>query len=219
VQDDLSKSAGDRIRTILRVQLSGDGIQGDGTLEGFEEGLTTYTDDVVINQLRHAVRSGGRMTEQRIPFSVREEARMGLQDWWAARFDTWFMNQISGNSAQTDTRYTGNNTATAPDASHQIFANGHASEATMTATASAQFTLSMLDQVVLKAKTISPVIRPVQTEAGPKYVVFLTPEQHYDLRRNTATLEWGDIQKAAMQGGNISDSPIFTGAYQYALAA
>jgi len=152
------------------------------------------------------------MSEQRVPFSVREEARMGLQDWWAARFDTWFMNQISGNSAQTDTRYTGNNTATAPDADHQIFANGHATEASMTATASAAFSLSLIDQVVLKAKTLDPVIRPVNTEAGQKYVLFITPEQHYDLRRNTATLEWGDIQKAAMQGGNISDSPIFTGA-------
>jgi len=56
------------------------------------------------------------------------------------------------------------------------------------------------------------VIRPVNTEAGSKYVLFITPEQHYDLRRNTNTLEWGDIQKAAMQGGNISDNPIFSGA-------
>ena len=69
--------------------LTGDGIEGDGTLEGNKEALTTYTDDVVINQLRHAVRSGGKMSEQRIPFSVREEARLGLQDWWRDRFDTW----------------------------------------------------------------------------------------------------------------------------------
>ena len=212
VIDDTSKSAGDSVRQILRMQLNGAGIQGDATLEGNEEGLVTYTDNVVINQLRHAVRSGGKMTEQRIPFSIREEARMGLQDWWADRYDTWFMNQLSGNSAQTDTKYTGNNAATAPDTAHQIFANSHASEATMTATAAAQFTLSLIDQVVLKARTLSPVIRPVSTEAGQKYVMFITPEQHYDLRVNTNTLQWGDIQKAAMQGGNISDNPIFTGA-------
>ena len=212
ILDDTSKGPGDRLRTVLRMQLSGAGIQGDGTLEGNEEGLVTYTDDLLIDQLRHAVRSSGKMSEQRIPFSVREEARMGLQDWWADRYDTWFMNQLSGNSAQSDTRYSGNNAPLAPDANHQIFANAHASEATMTATASAQFTLSLIDQVVLKAKTINPVIRPVNTEAGQKYVLFITPEQHYDLRRNTATLEWGDIQKAAMQGGNISDNPIFTGA-------
>ena len=211
VVDDTSKGPGDRIRHILRMQLDGNGVQGDGTLEGNEEALVTYTDDIVINQLRHAVRSAGKMTEQRIPFSIREEARMGLQDWWADRFDTWFMNQLSGNSAQTDTRFTGNQAVTAPDSNHQIFAAG-ASEAVMTATTSAQFRLSLIDQVVLKARTISPVVRPVNTEAGQKMVMFITPEQHYDLRRNTNTLEWGDIQKAAMQGGNISDNPIFTGA-------
>lgn len=210
--DDTQKGPGDRIRTILRMQLNGNGIQGDGTLEGNEEALVTYTDDIVINQLRHAVRSGGKMSDQRIPFSVREEARMGLQDWWADRFDQSFMNQLAGNSAQTDTRFTGNNAAVAADSNHRIFANGAATEAAITATAAAQFTLSLVDQAVLKARTLSPVVRPVNTEAGQKYVMFITPEQHYDLRRNTSTLEWGDIQKAAMQGGNISDNPIFTGA-------
>lgn len=213
IKDDTSKSEGDRIRCILRMQLSGDGIQGDDTLEGNEESLVTYTDDVLIDQLRHAVRSKGKMSEQRIPFSVREEARMGLQDWWADRFDTWFMNQIAGNSAQTDTRYTGNQSVTAPDSAHHIFAGGHTTEASLTATASAQFSLELIDAAVLKARTLSPMIRPVQTgQAGGQYVMFITPEQHYDLRRNTATLQWGDIQKAAMSGGSISKNPIFTGA-------
>lgn len=201
ILDDTQKSAGDRIRCILRMQLAGDGIQGDGTLEGNEESLVTHTDDVLINQLRHAVRSGGKMTEQRIPFSIREEARMGLQDWWADRYDTWFMNQLSGNDTVSDTKFTGNNSITGHDANH-----------TLSGSSSGSFKLALVDQAVLKARTISPVIRPVQTGAGAKYVMFITPEHHFDLRRNTNTLEWGDIQKAAMQGGQISDNPIFTGA-------
>ena len=212
VKDDLKKSAGDRIRNILRMQLTGDGIQGDATLEGNEESLVTYTDDIVIDQLRHAVRSKGKMTEQRIPFSIREEARMGLQDWWADRYDTWFMNVLTGNSAQTDTKYTGNNAATAPTTNHHIIANSM-TEATITATAAAQFTLSLVDQAVLKAKTLTPVIRPVKSGvSNANYVMFITPEQHYDLRRNTSTMEWADIQKAAIQGGQISNNPVFTGA-------
>ena len=54
VKDELNKSAGDRIRVGLRMQLTGQGIVGDGTLEGNEEALTTYTDDLLIDQLRHA---------------------------------------------------------------------------------------------------------------------------------------------------------------------
>jgi N4-gp56 family major capsid protein len=201
VQDDTQKSEGDRIRMILRMQLGGPGVQGDGTLEGNEESLVTHTDDLLIDQLRHAVRSKGKMTEQRIPFSIREEARMGLQDWWADRFDTWFMNQLSGNTVQTDTRFTGNQAVAAHDANHIRSASG-----------TSNFVLELIDQTVLNAHTQTPVIRPVQTEAGQKYVMFLTPEMHYDLRVNTNTLQWADIQKAAMQGGNISDNPIFTGA-------
>ena len=94
VKTETSKQAGDRISFGLRMQLSGDGVEGDGTLEGNEEALTTYSDAVLIDQLRHAVRSGGRMSEQRVPFSVRAEARDGLADWWADRIDDCFFNQL-----------------------------------------------------------------------------------------------------------------------------
>ena len=76
VFDETKKSAGDRITVILRMQLTGDGVLGDGTLEGNEEALTTYTDNLFIDQLRHAVRSAGKASDQRISFSVREEAMM-----------------------------------------------------------------------------------------------------------------------------------------------
>lgn len=85
LRTELQKSAGDRVRVGLRMQLTGTGIQGDNTLEGNEEALTTYTCDVFIDQLRHAVRSAGQMSEQRIPFEIRNEAKEGLQDWWKDR--------------------------------------------------------------------------------------------------------------------------------------
>lgn len=54
VKDELKKSAGDKITYGLRMQLAGNGVLGDGTLTGNEEALTTYSDAVLINQLRHA---------------------------------------------------------------------------------------------------------------------------------------------------------------------
>ena len=69
-------------------------MSGDNSLEGNEESLSTYTDDLYIDQLRHAVKSAGKMTEQRIPWSIREEAMLGLKDWWAGRIDTEFFNQV-----------------------------------------------------------------------------------------------------------------------------
>src|SRR5579872_3720426 len=55
IKDELKKSAGDKITFGLRMQLTGAGTAGDGTLEGNEESLTTYNDAVYIDQLRHAV--------------------------------------------------------------------------------------------------------------------------------------------------------------------
>lgn len=211
IKGELSKSKGDQITFGLRMQLSGAGVQGDGTLEGNEEALTTYSDALVISQLRHAVRSAGKMSEQRVPFSVREEARSGLEDWWAGRIDTWFFNQICGYTPQTDTKYTGNMAVTAPNTANRVFATGSADESQTTT--SHVMTLAMIDKCVEKAKTLTPMIRPLMVNGEEKYVLFLHPYQVYDIRAATAAAgSWVDIQKAAMAGMKSSNSPIYTGA-------
>ncbi|GAF74259.1 unnamed protein product [marine sediment metagenome] len=45
-----------------------------------------------------------------------------------------------------------------------------------------------------------------------KYAMFIHPFQHYQLRSNTSTGQYLDIQKAAMQGGQIAKNPLYTGA-------
>ncbi len=213
IKDEMQKGPGDRVTVGLRMQLSGTGVQGDGTLEGNEEALTVYTDNLFINQLRHAVRSDGRMSEQRVPFSVREEARQGLTDWWADRIDTSLFNQLTGNTAQSDTRYTGNNTVNAPSTGNVIYGDARATEALVnSASASAVMSLKYIDYAVEKAKTISPLIRPVKVGGEDKYVMFLHPYQVTDLRTSTSTGQWLDIQKAAMAGSDANKSPIYTGA-------
>jgi N4-gp56 family major capsid protein len=209
VKTELDKGAGDRITIGLRMQLTGDGVQGDGTLEGNEEALTTYNDNLFIDQLRNAVRSAGKMSEQRIPWSIREEAMAGLRDWWAGRLDESMANQLAGNVVQTDTRYTGNQATIAPDSNH-ILIQGQATEAALTSTDT--FVLGLLDKAVAKAKTLTPMIRPVMVDGDAYYVALLHPFQVYSLRTNTNSGQWLDIQKAAMTGGEVSDNPIFTGA-------
>lgn len=212
IKTELNKGAGDRITFGIRQQLSGAGIQGDGTLEGNEEALVTYSQNVTIDQLRHAVRSSGRMSEQRVPFSVRAEARDGLADWWSDRIDTWFFNQLAGNSAVSDIRFTGMQSATAPDADHHVFSGGHGSEASLSATASNRFSLALIDFAVEKAKTGVNAMRPVMVGGKKMYVAFLHPYQVTALRRSTADSQWNDIQQAILQGGRIDENPILTGA-------
>lgn len=213
VKTETQKQGGDRVRVAIRSQLTGVGIQGDDTLEGNEESLETFHQDVLINQLRHAVRSGGKMSEQRVPFSVRAEARDGLADWWADRLDTWLFNQLAGNTAATDPRYYGFNATVAPDADHVTYhVSGSTAEVSLSATTIAKMNLSVIDCAVEKAKMAKNTLRPLRIGGKDYYVLFLHPYQSTDLRMNTATGQWADIQKAAMMGGRISDNPIFTGA-------
>lgn len=209
-REDTNKDKGDRIRHGLRMQLTGDGVLEDNTLEGQEEQLITYSDDLIINQLRHAVRSEGRMSEQRVLFDLRTETKSGLKDWWTDRLDTCFFNQACGYTVQTDLRYTGMNSVTAPDSNHIMRGGNNTADGSITSTMT--FNLSFIDYCVERAKTLTPAIRPVKTEMGDYYVMFIHPYQATDLRTSTSTGQWMDIQKAAMAGGKIKDNPIFTGA-------
>jgi N4-gp56 family major capsid protein len=193
-------------------------VLGDGTLEGNEEALATFSDALIINQLRHAVRSQGRMSQQRVPFSVRDEALGGLRDWWADRLDWWGFNQLCGNVGPaaasitlttSDTRWTGLQATIAPDANHYTNSVATANDTGLGSTNT--FNLSLIDKAVERAKTLTPAIRPIRVGGKKFYVAWLHPYQVTDLRTATSTGQWLDIQKAAMTGGLVDENPIFDG--------
>jgi len=207
VMTDTNKGPGDKITFQLRMQLNGAGTAGDGTLEGNEEALTVYTDSFVIDQLRHAVRSGGKMSDQRIPFSVREEARLGLTDWWADRLDQVLINQLTG-ATQSDLRYAGNNATIAPSSTRVVYPLANeASEASIST--SSTFSLFQVDKAVARAKTMTPVMRPINKD-GYDYVAFIHPFQTLALRQSAGVAgSWGDITRAMLQGGQSLDRNMY----------
>jgi len=225
IRDETQKSEGDRVRIILRMLLGGKGIIGDSTLKGNEEALATFTDDVLINQLRHAFKVGGRMTQQRVPFSIREEGRAALQEWAANRVDTWAAYQLSSFTtdsagASTDLADTGLNAAISADSRHQIYSgiqNGNISLETQLSSAatteqSLTFNLRSIDRAVVRARTLTPVIRPMKKGGNAYYFCAITPEQHFDLRRNSTTLEYADLQRALLEGSQpIVENRLFAG--------
>lgn len=221
VFDDTSKGAGDTVYVPLRMQLNGRGVDENDALEGNEEALVTYRDSVTINDLAHAVRSKVTIDAQRVPFSVREECRMGIQDWYSDRIDQWGAFQLAGYSDMSDTIYTGNQAANAPlgngvatdGTKRWIYGDANTGTLTEASVSAAQvFSLSVLDRCVNIAKTTSPLIRPIKVGGNSFFVCFLHPDSVRDLRTNTNSGQWLDIQKAAMMGGEIEENPIFTGA-------
>lgn len=230
LKEETQKGPGDKVTQGLRMQLTGAGISGNGTLEGNEESMVFYNDAVTIDNLRHAVRSGGAIDEQRVAFDVRMEAKAGLRDWWSDRLDTWLFNQLCGattqqtqangtNSTSVDTRYSGNQAALAPDTGH-IFSSsnvaaGNDTEASLSLTTTFALKFADIDRAVAKAKTGGsgsyPVLRPLRVNGDDMYVLFLSPLSTKLLRNDTTTGNWQDIQKSILQGGKINDNPIITG--------
>lgn len=212
--DDLEAGGGDNVTWGLRVQLQGGGVQGDGTLEGNEEALVTYSDKIVINQLRHAVRSAGKMSEQRVLFNVRDESKLGLADWFADRWDVSAFNQLAGFTAQTDTRFTGNNATIAPDSNHIYRPNSRTTDESLTT--GDEFTLGIIDIMVARSAQFATVngsgvpFRPATVMGRKMLILFIHDYQAYQLRTSATAGTWIDYQKALIQGGD-KNNPLITG--------
>jgi N4-gp56 family major capsid protein len=219
------KGPGDRVTVGLRMQLRGDGFTESEIAEGNGEALTTYADNVFVNELGHVVgvRSENTIDAQRVAFDLREEAKDGLVDWWARRISVCFFNQVCGNTATsgatypTSVKYTGLNATIAPSAGRILRANpsgGHTTDETLIA--GDELKLTDIDRCIELAKTGGtnnlPKIRPIRIEGGEHYVMYLHPIHTTQLRSQVNAGQWLDIQKAAMMGGEITNNPIFTGA-------
>ena len=206
------KDGGDRVRIGLRMQLTGDGFTENETAEGNGESLTLYSDDIVVNELGHVVGVASKNTidQQRVLFDLRMEARDGLADWYAKRWSVSFFNQVCGYTAEANTKFTGLNAAVAPSSTHHLYKGSTKTDQGQGG--SDTFTLDMIDKAVEIAKTVSPKIRPIRVNGADKWVMYIHPFQTTSLRTSTSTGQWLDIQKAAMQGGQVSDNPIFTNA-------
>lgn len=198
--EDLSKEAGSNISFGLGMKLSGAGITGDSTLEGSEEAMTDYDEDVAIDQLRHAVRLTGRMDEKKNAYNMRISAKNRLADWWAERIDQEILDKLCGKTSSTFS-----NTPTAAASSRSVFAGGQSSVGNVTSTM--KIDCKVLDAAKQKAKLASPMIRPIRVGGKEYYIVILHPYSATNLRQDPV---WNQAQREANVRGE--ENPIFSGA-------
>ena len=198
--EDLKKEQGSNISFGLGMKLSNSGITGDSTLEGQEEAMTDYDEDVAIDQLRHAVRLTGRMDEKKNAYNMRMSAKNRLADWWAERIDKEIMDKLCGKASSTFS-----NTPTAAASSRSIYAGGQASIGAITS--AMKMDTKILDAAKQMAKLASPMIRPVRVGGKEYYVGILHPYDATNLRQDPV---WNQAQRDANVRGE--DNPIFSGA-------
>jgi len=115
-----------------------------------------------------------------------------------------------------DLSYTGfaGNAFSAPDTGHLLYGGAATSKASLASTD--KMSVTVIEKAINKAemmqardpKTANMV--PVTNGADDQYVLLMSPFQEYDLRTNTSTGQWLDIQKAAAAAEGRK-SPIFMG--------
>tara|TARA_B110000116_G_scaffold127809_1_gene110794 strand:+ start:4384 stop:5505 length:1122 start_codon:yes stop_codon:yes gene_type:complete len=87
---------GARAVISLVPDLEGDGTVGDYTLEGNEEAMSLSEQVIGMDQLRHANRNTGKMSEQKSVVNFREESKSKLAYWIADRTDQLAFLSLSG---------------------------------------------------------------------------------------------------------------------------
>lgn len=217
IKTETSKGKGDQVKFNLRTVMTGDGFTEGQRAQGNGESLTYYQDSVLINELGHVASPPSEFTidAQRVPFEPRDHGRSALTEWWANRLSLSHFNQWCGylpaNSAPYGTKYTGLNTITAHTSGRKLWSSTSVT-ADESLTSSHPMVLTALDRAITAATVGDRQVRPVMVNGSPKFIYYMHPQQAEDLTTNTSTGQWFSIAQAAMQGGQITKNPIYTGA-------
>ena len=218
-KDELVSDKGDRISFDLSVQLRQEPTFGDNTVDGKGEALRFFTDEVAIDQIRHQVNAGGRMTRKRTAHDLRKIAKDRLGDYWKLFIDEMFFMYLSGargvNNFIMGTTFTGfaGNSFQAPDAAHILF--GGAAKAKAEITTSDKMSKALIERACTAAKMMSQrdteacSMLPMDVDGEGRFICVMSTYQAHDLR-TADTSGWMDIQKALITAEG-KNTPIFKG--------
>ncbi len=205
IRTELGKGKGDQITFGIRLPLTGEGEVGYDTVEGNEEQLIFRDFNMKIEELNHAVDSGGQMDQQRMPYDLVVEGKDGLQEWWADKLSDYIINGLAGNSAFRIAGQVFAQAITEPDSDHALTMN-EVAEGSMTA--ADEMNLTFLD--AMKQRAEMPTgnafkVRPIMLKGKKYYKVILHTYVYDRLRQNTNVAQWGDLLRAAnkLQEPNI----------------
>lgn len=221
VKTELQDDAGDRVSFDLSVRLRQKPTSGDNRVKGKEEHLRFFADEVIIDQIRHSVSAGGRMSRKRTAHDLRRTAKERLGDYWKNYMDELKFVYLSGARGMNpdftdDPDYDGHagNPIQAPDAAHLIY--GGNANAKGNVTGMDGMTRAVVERAVTYAKMIratdqqSVELQPVDIDGNAHFVLLMGEYQAHALRMEVGHGSWAEIARAAAAAEGRK-SPIFTG--------
>jgi N4-gp56 family major capsid protein len=208
---------GDKCVLPIVLDLQNDGIAGDNELENQEEALVADDIEIAVDQFRHAVKSKGRMSEQRTVIQFRAQAKDALSFWLSDKRDEMMFLTASGvaytsklNGATRGTSQLPSlafaSSVSAPSTNRKVFPGSITTTGSLTSSDKMSWNLLLKT----KAKAITKRIKPIRIKGKNTWVVLLHPWQARDLKLDN------DYKAIVSQGGNKGDmNPLFTGAIAY----
>lgn len=201
MRTELDKGEGDQLKFGIRLPLKGEGIVGDDSVEGNEEKLRFRNFFMGIEELNHAVDTGGKMDQQRIPYDLMKEGKDGLQEWWGDKLSNLLFAHLCSD---TTFRIAGKVFAQTPleaDANHTVVCNGGT---VGSLDSSHEMGLTFLDR--LKQQAQVPIneetgyrIRPIMVNGKPMYRVILHNFVFDRMRQDINAGQWGDLLRRAQK--------------------
>lgn len=229
---DLSKSKGEEVTMDLFHELNGLPTMGDRKLAGRGESITSSQFSLKINQGRHMVDSGGKMTQQRTLHDLVMVANSLLAPYYTALDDQLSMVHLAG--ARGESNETGwkvplathpefaeiaVNEVTPPTFDRHFYADNATSLDTLEATD--KFNLKEVENIRLRIDEMPYKLQPIKFEGDeaaddePFYVLWVTPRQWYDFRVSTdANFGASALQRMqadALQRSSMFKHPLFRG--------
>jgi N4-gp56 family major capsid protein len=198
----------------LVAELQNDGVVGDNMLEGNEEALVNDSQEINVDQLRHGVRSKGRVSEQATVIRFRNVARDKLSFWLADTIDELMFLTAAGRSYTLKTDGSTRSNSQLPSLSFAadvdaassnriVYAGSATSEASLTSSDKMSWDLILRACAYAKRKRI----KPIRANGRPYYAIVMSTEQMRDLKQDNTyqTL----VAKAGPRGAN---NPLFNNA-------
>lgn len=190
---------GTRAIVTLVADLVGDGVAGDRFLEGNEEPMKSYDQEIQYDMLRTAMVHEGRMADQRSIVDFRSNARNNGAYWLAERIDQMAFLTMSGVSYAFNTDgsarvgsdlpyldFAGDVTAPSANRHFRWVASTNSLAAADTTAVAATDTPSWKMLIQAKAEARNRFIKPVRVAGGVDvYHVFMTPDGIAKLKQDS----------------------------------
>ncbi len=228
---DLNKQSGDLVEVDIFHKLNGLPTMGDRKLEGRGESMSQASQDIKIDQGRHLVDSGGKMTQKRTKHNLRQIAKgllAGKSGYIGRLKDEIFQCHLMG--ARGDFV---NSDTILPFADHPEFDefmvnpltpptyNRHMYGGDATALDNLDsadvMTLEVIDNLKLRLDEIGNPLLPIMlpgdviADHDPLYVLHVSPRQWNDLSSSPSMKDWNNMVANAYARSKGFNHPLFQG--------